>query len=291
MEEDVGAWRIRIKNFKIFSKHTQDTMSLLDFPQNFPALLNFITISDKRKTILFLLKNGPKTFEELKDSLSTTAPALTPQLKKMINKGIIYKDRDIYTLTEKGEIIAMAFYKFARLLAVLEYDRKFWDEHMLSGIPLSFCLRLDELGNYRIIRSTPEDISRPHREFIRNLFKSKWIKGVSPIFYPDYPSIFVELCKKSDVSLVITEKIFKLLKKEFINELKEFIKYSELFVCNEDIKVAFAVTDVFLSLGLFLKSGEYDALQDLISFDSSAIQWGKELFDYYKHKSKKIIKV
>jgi predicted transcriptional regulator len=76
------------------------------------------------------------------------------------------------------------------------------------------------------------------------------------------------------------------LEKEYANEIKQFLscKDSHLYVM-DDVPIAFAVTDIFLSLSLCATNGHFDALTNLMSFEKPALKWGEELFRYYKEKS------
>ena len=50
------------------------------------------------------------------------------------------------------------------------------------------------------------------------------------------------------------------------------------------------VTEKFMALSLFCNSGIYYN-HNLVSFDDSALKWGKELFDHYKGIARPITRV
>ncbi len=75
--------------------------------------------------------------------------------------------------------------------------------------------------------------------------------------------------------------------------LKHFIKLNtrgnlHLWVLNEQVNMAFTVTEKFLSLGFYSKDGVYDGSRDLISESTEAINWAADLFEYYRRRSDKI---
>ena len=74
---------------------------------------------------------------------------------------------------------------------------------------------------------------------------------------------------------------------ECLPDLENYISMDNLKIwqIDNDVKIAFTVTDKFLSLGLFSSTGEYDSTKDLVSDDPDALAWGNRLFDYYKAKS------
>jgi predicted transcriptional regulator len=190
-----------------------------------------------------------------------------------------------------GKILTKSFDQLSRVIKIFETDMEFWKEHDINGIPEEFRPRLHELGDYKVVQSDPVDIFRPHKEFMQNLLKSKWIMGVLPIFHPDYPKFFLALAKSGvDVALVLTRDVFEMIKSGYPKELEMGLKCknTKMLICEENVKTAFTVTDKFLSLGLFRKSGPYDVYHDLVSYDASAIKFGKDLFGYYERRSKKV---
>jgi predicted transcriptional regulator len=62
-----------------------------------------------------------------------------------------------------------------------------------------------------------------------------------------------------------------------------------VWVTGEKLRVGLTVTDKYLSLGLFKKdSHTYDSSTDLFSSDLRAIEWGEDLFRYYKERSARL---
>ncbi|MFH1773434.1 MAG: winged helix-turn-helix domain-containing protein [Methanobacteriota archaeon] len=256
-----------------------------------PKLLDILTLSEKRRNLFLLLRDGPKTLEEIRSSLQVTASGVLPQIRKMEKKNLICRTNKKYALTEIGSVIAESFNQFVKTLNAFEENEEFWKEHEISGIPEEFRLRIHELGDYKIFRSTPTEIFKPHDEYIKNLLKSKWIRGVSPVLHPEYPKAFLILAENgANVSLILTRNVLEGIKREHRRELETFLKYKnvKMMVCEEEIKVAFTVTDFFLSMRLFLKSGEYDFYRNIISSEKSALKWGEDLFSYYEKRSEKV---
>ncbi|MCK4798622.1 MAG: DUF1724 domain-containing protein, partial [Spirochaetes bacterium] len=120
---------------------------------------------------------------------------------------------------------------------------------------------------------------------------AKWIRGVSPIYSPDYEVIFKKIVESNvNTQLILTEAV--------LNKLNNSIGYEkfkdlscnyqlEIFVADDNLKVAFTVTDSFLSLGLFSNNNVYDTTHDLIGTDYQSVCWGSELFKYYLENANK----
>lgn len=57
------------------------------------------------------------------------------------------------------------------------------------------------------------------------------------------------------------------------------------------IELAYAVTERFLSLTLPFSDGTYDHIEDVLCFEPQAIQWGEDLFAYYRKISDKLTEI
>lgn len=254
------------------------------------GLLSLVAFSERRRDILLMLQEEPKTLKEIKDYFKITSPEIIPQIRKLQKDNLIYQESKKYFLTEVGGIVTESFDKLFRTLKVFEKDMEFWKEHTI-GFPEEFRMRLYELGDYMITKSSPTEIFKPHDEYVKNLFKSKWIRGFSSALHPEYPRTVTMLAEKGvDISLVVTKKVFEKLKKDNKKELQKYLRYknASLKVCNEEFKVAFTTSDTFLSMRLFLKDGTYDFYKNIISNEKSALKWGKDLFSYYEKRSEKV---
>ncbi|HUT38733.1 MAG TPA: transcriptional regulator FilR1 domain-containing protein, partial [Methanoregula sp.] len=62
-----------------------------------------------------------------------------------------------------------------------------------------------------------------------------------------------------------------------------------VWVTGEKLRVGLTVTDKYLSLGLFKKDTDiYDSSSDIFSNEPRAVEWGENLFGYYKERSTKL---
>lgn len=88
---------------------------------------------------------------------------------------------------------------------------------------------------------------------------------------------------KTPVSLIITEPILEIIKKDYSKELRAFLSLenARLYTIKE-ARIAFIVTDAFMTFSLYKRNGEFDFTTSLISFEPSAIKWGEDLFEYYQ---------
>ncbi len=258
-------------------------------------LLELIFLSEKRKELLLFLREGPKTIAEIKTHLDVGAVAILPQLKKLRENSLVVKKGDVYSLSPLGISIAGTMQSMVNLLSVFENRYDYWASHSVGCLPIPLRRRIGELSSYTFSESHDGTrLFEPHREFVENIRKSKKVSGISSIFHPIYPSLFLDFAKKGmNVSILVTLPVYKRIKEEFTTELSEFIKFenTSFYVCSKKIEFSYAVTDRFLSLSLPFPDGRFDYKEDVMCFDTAAIQWGEDLFAHYRDISEKITEI
>lgn len=254
------------------------------------GLLSVLTFSEKRKELLFLLQEEPRTLSDIKEHFDVKSPEILPRLKEMETSNLIYRENGFYYLTSIGKVTARHFEPFLNTLYAIEANENFWKKHDLAHIPENLLDRIKDLGECRIEMDENENIYDSHENFLNNITASSRFMGFSSIFLPHYPSFFLKMARKGiSVSIVVTPNVFFKLKKEHSEEIKEFLEFdkTELYLA-DSFKLAFVVTDKFFSLSLFFKNGTYDPQNDLVGFNPEALMWGEDLFNYYREKSMKI---
>lgn len=88
---------------------------------------NLITIllsSEKRTDLLLLLKEKPRTIEEINNELNTNSVAILPQLKKLKEKGLVIQEEKIYELSILGKIIVRKMESLVKAFRQLENNYK-----------------------------------------------------------------------------------------------------------------------------------------------------------------------
>jgi len=258
-------------------------------------LLELIFLSEKRKDLLLFLKEGPKSISEIKESLNVGLVGILPQLKKLRDNSLVLKTGDIYSLSPLGVAVAGKMQPMIDVLSAFGSKYEYWANHAVESIPAPLRRRIGELANCTF--SEPPDRTRlfePHREFVENLMKSRKINGIASIFHPLYPSLFLNFAKKgAEISILVTRPVYERTKEEYGAELSEFLKFenASFYVCNTKIELSHVVTDRFLSLTLPFSDGTFDHKEDVLCFDPVALQWGEDLFAYYRDISDRIFEI
>jgi predicted transcriptional regulator len=251
------------------------------------GILSILTFSEKRKDILFLVEESPKTLSEIKDYFNVKSPEILPRLKEMEDTNVIIRHDGVYQLTSMGKVLAKYYKPFLDTIKAVEANKDFWKDHDLDAIPETLLSRIQELKDCKIVNNEHEHIFDSHKSFMDNTLSSSYFMGFASVFLPSFPKTFLELARKNiPTSVIITPNVFFKLKDEHKTDIEEFINYkhTSLYV-SEKTKVSFAVTDRFFSLSLFFTNGSFDHSSDLVGFDSASIKWGEDLFKNYKDNS------
>ncbi len=259
------------------------------------SLLDLVFLSEKREKILLLLRECPKSIKEIENSLNYSSTSVQPQIKILKERHLLYREDNKYGLTLIGETIAENMRELVDTLESFENKHDFWNSHRLEGIPPYLLNRISELKHSTF--ASPLDKSNmfsPHSEFVENIAKSEFVKGISPFIHPLYPKMFLEFAERGiDVSLVVTEPVFERMRAEFRPEMEQFLSLNNarLYMYEKEMLLSSAVTNCFLSLGLFYNNGTYDHANDILCFEPEGLRWGEDLFAYYRGMSREITEI
>jgi predicted transcriptional regulator len=238
--------------------------------------------SGRRMEVLEALLRG-ETKDEIKGRVPASTFAFTIDYLKKV--GFAEGTNSEVVLTERGHAYLVIFNQFRNSIATLENLYQYFPDHKIY-FPDEFFVRLYEIRESRLVTSEPSDVLKPHRVFFENLRNSREIFGVSPLMFPDYANIFSVLAgNQLRISLVVTEEIFRIISEYPIAQYENI----EIFVLEEIPQIAITVTDQFLSIGFFYKSGNYDFTRDLVSMSPAALKFGRDLVEYYRNTSRRSV--
>jgi len=252
-------------------------------------LLKFITSSGVRTKMMIGLMQEPQSSGQMRDAIEVSASTVIHAARDLEKENLLVEKDNGYHLTAIGRIIADKLFDTLHTVGVLNQHRDFWLTHNVMSIPQPFLERIGEIQEYDIITSSVKDIFKTFGIYMDFATKAREFWGVSPVFVEAFVSLIQKLLKRdANVRLVITEEVMA----ELINTdragLKQSLSNSNLgmLVIDEPVKVAFTVTESMLSLGLFGMDGVYDVSHDLVSKHQGAINWGRELFEYYRSQAR-----
>lgn len=259
------------------------------------SLIDVLFLSEKRKSLLLLLLEGPKNIEEIKSILNVRSSPIMTQIKILMKHDLVIENNRLYRLSSIGEILVPKMKTTLETFNVLDKNHGYWVNQEMTSIPSAHLDRIGCLGNYIEVNPDRNHVFEYPRELVNYLSESETVMISSSFFLPIIPSLCIELAAKgTEIALVITEYVYDRLYNDYKKELEHFLnlKYTELYVCNNNnMKIASSIaTEKFMAISLFCNSGVYYN-HNLVSFDDSAKKWGRELFEHYKNLARPINKI
>ncbi len=257
-------------------------------------LIDIIFFSDKRKNLLLLLKEGPKTIEEIKTALDVSSSPIMAQIRILLKEGLLVQRGDSYELSIKGKLIIPKMEPLLSTFRIFDENHDYWARQDLRTLPPHLLDRIGELGSCRELLPERTHIFDYPPEIMDPLYRSRTVMEISSFFRPGYPSLYLDLAKRGiEVSFVLESPIYEKLVSDYRTDAEEFLNLenTRLFVCDHKIELASSiVTDRFVSLSMISKEGRYYN-HEMVSFEKSALAWGQELFNYYKDMSEQITEI
>ena len=107
------------------------------------SLITILLSSEKRMDLLLLLKEKPRTIEEINDELDTTSVAILPQLKKLKEVELVIYEDKVYDLSHLGKIIVGRLEPLVKAIRLLEDNYDYWSGLKPGEIPSGFFNRLE----------------------------------------------------------------------------------------------------------------------------------------------------
>jgi len=250
-------------------------------------LIDIVFRSQKRRDLLLLVGERPRTMEEIKVLLDVSPIAILPHLKKLTDCSLVTQKKGNYELTDMGDQVFKKVQSLVSVLLLLERDN-YWTEHDLSGIPQYLLDRIGDLKDCNLVERDPSQIFEPNKEFLNLFFSSKHIMAFSSIYRPEFLFLYSESGRlKSGATLIFTESVLEKILQNHQKKIKKnsSMQNTELFVCNDGVKLAeLILSDCGMMISLFDSNGRF--YHDYIyCAESQAISWATELFEFYKSRS------
>ncbi len=248
--------------------------------------------SELKTQILLSLLDGEKKISELKTDVQTIETSILHILKEFEKLNLTQKNSGVYKLTSIGILEAQVCKQYYAFNESVNNFKDFWLLHDVSAIPPRFITKIGQLRDAQLVKSGGMELQKVHENFVKILSNSKSIKGISPIFHPDYISAFKEILGEGcSIDLIVTSDVLsKTMAASDVSSLQSYLEEGKIRVfLNDDIRFALTVTNNTLSLGLFSLSGEYDYSNDLVCTSQEGLEWGELLFESIRAKSTSLL--
>lgn len=247
-------------------------------------LIDVVFRSQKRRDLLLLLGEEPRTMEEIKTLLDVSPTAILPQIKRLTDSDLVIQKNGSYELTDMGDQVFKRVKSLVNVLILLERDN-YWIEHDLSGIPPYLLNKIGDLKDCKLVEPDPSQIFEPSTELLEFFSSSRYLMVFSSFYRPEFLPLYTRLSRLgSDVTLIFTESVLEKIMQNYEKKIRKFttLQNTELFVCNDGVKLAeLMVSDRGMMVSLFDSNGRF--YYDYMSCsEPEAINWAKELFEFYK---------
>jgi len=247
-------------------------------------LIDVVFRSQKRRDLLLLLGEEPRTMEEIKTLLDVSPTAILPQIKRFTDSDLVVQKNGSYGLTDMGEQVFKKVQSLVNVLTLLERDN-YWIEHDLSGIPQYLLDRIGDLKDCKLVEADPSQIFEPSTELLDFFSSSRYLMVFSSFYRPEFLHLYTKLGRlESNVNLIFTESVLEKILHNYEKKIRKLatLKNTELFVCNDGVRLAeLMVSDRGMMISLFDSNGRF--YHNYMScFEPEAVNWAKELFEFYK---------
>jgi len=118
-----------------------------------------LTSSVRTDIVLPVFENTAPTTALLSD-IDASDSAVYDALSTLRNRGLITERDSGWKLTAHGHLVAESVAAWQSSEAFLARDPAFWKNHAIDVIPPQFRGRLPEIGEYDIVRDTPQEPNR-----------------------------------------------------------------------------------------------------------------------------------
>ncbi|MDL2261841.1 winged helix-turn-helix domain-containing protein [Methanimicrococcus sp. OttesenSCG-928-J09] len=257
------------------------------------GLLSLITYSEKRKDLLFLIDEKPRTLFEIKEFFNVKTPEIYPRIKELLEADLIQKTNNEYYLTPIGKVILKYYTPLVEILNVFEETSDFWTDHDTNAIPHHLLERFNELENCILFQDPAKNVFEQNKIIVEKLDAAKKISGIVSVFMPSSLEMFQEMVtNKAPSRIIMTQDVYDKFRLDYKDLLQSFLalKDNELYLI-DSVNLFIITTDAFLYFSLFYKNGLYDAQKYLVATDSRSLNWGNDCFKYFVEHSKKVDKL
>lgn len=245
--------------------------------------IRFLCNSEVRIKILKSLSKGPKTMRELNDLALLSYSSVSNNLAKLERAGFLVKKERKYYLTNLAILNLLNCMDFNNSIHVSNVYSDFLKTHDITPLCDDSLRDISSLDGSRLVESVSVDIYKPHNQFKAHIESANTLKVIFPYLHPDYPKIIKKLLSR-DVSIEIL--VNKDILDAFISQLglklvKDAIYGGKLSLkyLSTNVKLSLAVSNNFVSVGLFKLDGSFDHNRLIMSQEKSAISWAEDLFE------------
>jgi predicted transcriptional regulator len=200
--------------------------------------------------------------------------------------------KDAYELTTIGKLIVNDMKPLVDTLEVMDVDIGYWGTHNLNFVPPHILKRISELGRCEVISPSIESVHDAHRIMVQS--SKKYHYAITTFLYPHFRDIFSQILSEgADMYIIISQSLFDKLKIDNYNDIKELLNNDLVHFYLYPKKMgllAFVYNEQMVMITLLTCNGSVSN-KHILCENPGAIDWAKEVFDYYLKNSLPIIEI
>jgi len=142
----------------------------------------FVLTSAVRTAIVRRIAETTASTDALLSEIDASDSAIYDALSTLRDRGLLIETETGWELTAHGAVVADSVSAWQSSEAFLATDAEFWKHHQLDVIPAKFRRRLPEIGEYEIVRDTPQDPNRSEDVAISMLESADYCELTTPYY-------------------------------------------------------------------------------------------------------------
>jgi len=245
----------------------------------------FVIASSVRTEIVLRVADGPQPTDALLSGIDASDSAVYDALSTLRERGLLVEGDEGWDLTAHGALVADSIAAWQAAEEFLTTDPDFWKHHRLDVLPAEFRRRLPNIGDYEIIRDSPQDPNRSEDVAIGMLESADHCELTTPYYsrrhqeaIPTHPETRLLVTREAiDVSF----QRYKDGRREELNAL------TPASIRLTECQFASVVTDETLKFELPAAEGTEpgsdgsgtDTTAIFVSETDAAVEFGRDLFE------------
>ncbi|KQC04629.1 MAG: hypothetical protein APR53_10070 [Methanoculleus sp. SDB] len=236
--------------------------------------------------MLVYLQNSNPT-RKILQQVAGSAALFRSGLRTLWDEGLVINENGVYALTRAGDAASVQIRSVLEIHALLSRHRDFWMGHSLGKIPDYFLNSLGHLHDAELIANTSANAFRNFEHLSHVIGTADTIRGISAWTSPGIASAITKrVGEGASVELIVTPALLRELSRPPYSD--QFAPLSgcgrfRMYVTDHPVGVGMLVTDSCISCGFYQNDGvTYDCMHTLTSMSERAVEWGRQLFRYYR---------
>ena len=241
------------------------------------GVVEYVTSSRTRESVVTALESGPKTTRELCAALDASESGVYAATNDLREAGLLEALDDRFGLTGLGIVVVDAVERRRRLETLVATDLRYWQTHDVRALPDAFRARISELAGAEVFRVSETDPAGAVRLIHEHLREADSVAVVSPVHFPDLGRTLREVCVDRPGRLIVTDAVVEEIRR---HEEDRVPVPENLAVRVADASFALAVAGETTFLSLPRLDGTYDPSTELVADTPGAEAFGSDLFDH-----------